>query len=78
MALGRTKPTNESYDYTTKGGNGKWKQVIVEWSKVEEKKMLEDEEVVVWIGVWCGEKGGCLGQIEVDYEGKEPKRIYSS
>lgn len=37
----------------------------------------EDEACVLYIGVYCSEQSRCEGEIELDYESKTPKRIYS-
>jgi hypothetical protein len=37
----------------------------------------EEEACVLYIGVYCSETTKCEGEIELDYESKTPKRIYS-
>jgi hypothetical protein len=87
-SLAGKRPDNISYDFTTKfmkGGNymnGKALLLPIALlqntnSACKDLGYAEEESCILYIGIQCMESIQCLGEIEVDYESRTPKRIYS-
>jgi hypothetical protein len=91
ITLGENKyPTNETYDFTTKFMHGanyqQGKAILLPMALLantnpacKDLGYAENEACVLQIAVYCSEEKGqqCLGSIEIDYESRTPKRVYS-
>jgi len=87
-ASGGRNPNSTSYDFTSKfmkGGNYMNAKALLlpiallqnTNSACKDFGYTEEEACVLYIGVYCSETTKCEGEIELDYESKTPKRIYS-
>jgi hypothetical protein len=86
---GQKVPTNETYDFTTrfmKGGNYKQGKALLLPTALlantnpacRDLGYAEEEACVLQLAVHCAETAAnCSGQVEIDYESKTPRRVYS-
>ena len=69
------KEDGVAYSFGTKDNNNTEQLSQSEFGKYF--GYTEEEACVLYIGVYCSETTKCEGEIELDYESKTPKRIYS-
>lgn len=81
-------PNETNYEFTTKFMKGdnfaKGKTLIIPAELIKKNNLAcvdlgfaESEPCILYIGVYCLESTECTAQIELEYESKVPKKLYS-
>lgn len=82
------QPTDKDYEFTTKFLKGdsysKGKTLIIPSELIKKNNAAcvdlgyaETEACILHIGIFCAESYDCSSEIEIEYESKVPKKLYS-